>query len=75
MQNQNNNPLGQDADNTSTPATDTNNSGESVPQVGENIVNEQEQNKSVNLEEFVDDTAQNTKKANQTDEDDQLPAG
>lgn len=75
MQNQNNNPVGQDADETSTPATETTNTGESTPQAGENIVNEQEQNKSVNLEEFVDDKTPNLKESSQTDGESQLPAG
>ena len=42
------------------------NSGESMAQGPDQIVNEQEQNKSVNQEEFIDDTAQNTHKANST---------
>ena len=71
MQNQNNSPIGSDPT-TSTPST-TGDSGESTPQTGEEVVNEQEQNKSVNQEEFIDDAQQNTKDANKQAEDGSLP--
>lgn len=74
MQNQNNQPPGQDP-NTSTPGTSEKNSGESVPQTGENVVNEQEQNKSVNQEEFLQDAAQHTRDANEVNDNDELPSG
>jgi hypothetical protein len=75
MQNQNNNPIGQEPNQTSTPGTSDKNSGESVPQDGETVVNEQEQNKSVNQEEFIEDATQNTREANEPDEDGTLPSG
>ncbi|HEX8331932.1 MAG TPA: hypothetical protein VF622_04875 [Segetibacter sp.] len=75
MQNQNNNPVGQDPNPSSTPGTADTNSGESVPQDGENVVNEQEQNKSVNQEEFVQDAAQNSREANEIKDDGELPSG
>lgn len=46
-------------ENTSTEANSSENTGESAPQSGENIVNEQEQNKTVNLEEFIENSPQN----------------
>lgn len=46
--------------NTSTDPSPGRNTGESAPQTGQNIVNEQEQNKPVNMEEFVENSAQNT---------------
>ena len=73
MQNQNNNSIGQDPTPTSTPGTAETNSGESMPQTGEEVVNEQEQNKSVNQEEFIQDASQNTKDANQQADDGSLP--
>jgi hypothetical protein len=75
MQNQNNDPVGQDPKATSTPGTADTNSGESIPQTGENVVNEQEQNKSVNQEEFVQDAAQSTREANEIKDDGELPSG
>lgn len=66
MQNQNNNPGEKNPEKTSTPATSADNTGESIVQNGEEVVNEQEQNKSVNQEEFIEDAAQNTHKANST---------
>jgi hypothetical protein len=75
MQNQTNNPAGPDPK-TSTPATADTNTGESVPQTGEAVVNEQEQNKSVNQEEFIQDAAQSTREANSMDKDGEgLPNG
>lgn len=75
MQNQDNTPIGQDQHTpTSTPSTSSNNSGDSVPQTGETVVNEQEQNKPVNQEEFIDDANQNTLDANKADDDGSLPA-
>ena len=74
MQNQNTNPIGQDPKTSSTPGTPVSESGESLPQTGEEIVNEQEQNKPVNQEEFIDDAAQNTKDANKQAEDGSLPS-
>jgi hypothetical protein len=44
---------------TSTDSTSSFNSGESAPQGGEAIVNEQEQHKTVNMEEYVENSAQN----------------
>jgi hypothetical protein len=75
MQNQNNNPIGPDPKETSTPGTSDKNTGESMPQDGETVVNEQEQNKSVNQEEFIEDAAQNTHEANATDGEGKLPSG
>jgi hypothetical protein len=45
--------------NTSTESTSPENTGESAPQSGENIVNEQEQHKTVNMEEYIENSAQN----------------
>jgi len=55
-----NNHITEDAfyNNTSTRSTSANNSGESVPQDPDQIVNEQEQNKPVNPEEFIDTAPQ-----------------
>lgn len=69
----NKNPQEPIPEKTSTPAKSDENTGESIAQDGENVVNEQEQNKSVNQEEFIDDTAQNTHKANSTTTDGTLP--
>lgn len=45
--------------NTSTEPTSSENTGESVPQQGQDIVNEQEQNKTTNMEEYIQNSAQN----------------
>jgi hypothetical protein len=69
----NKNPHEPNPETTSTPAKSEENTGESVVQDGEDVVNEQEQNKSVNQEEFIDDAAQNTHKANSTTNKGTLP--
>jgi hypothetical protein len=44
---------------TSTDPTSSKNTGESAPQQGVDIVNEQEQHKTVNMEEYIENSSEN----------------